>query len=63
MATSTDLRAAIEEVQSQLPAEQLEAAVPEALAAQTLYGGRVYSTAAGALSLEIYYRYLSMYTK
>jgi hypothetical protein len=33
------------------------------LAAQTLYGGRVYSTAVGALSLEIYYRYLPMYTK
>jgi hypothetical protein len=27
------------------------------------YGGRVYTTALGALSLEIYYRYLPMYTK
>jgi len=27
------------------------------------YGGRVYTTAAGALSLEIYYRYLPMYSK
>ena len=33
MATSTDLRAAIEEVQSQLPAEQLEGSGPEAFEA------------------------------
>ncbi|MHC4914434.1 MAG: prenyltransferase/squalene oxidase repeat-containing protein [Planctomycetota bacterium] len=33
------------------------------IARQTLYGGRVYSTALGALSLEVYYRYLPMYTK
>jgi hypothetical protein len=28
-----------------------------------LYGGRVFTTALGALSLEVYYRYLPMYTK
>jgi hypothetical protein len=27
------------------------------------YGGRVFTTAVGALSLEVYYRYLPMYTK
>jgi hypothetical protein len=26
-------------------------------------GGRVFSTALGALSLEVYYRYLPLYTK
>jgi hypothetical protein len=26
-------------------------------------GGRVYQTAVGALSMEVYYRYLPMYTK
>ena len=27
------------------------------------YGGRVFTTAVGALTLEVYYRYLPMYTK